>query len=213
MMLYSARIRRIGVMLLSANALLVCAAAVLEHATADESGPPASTTPSDNAAASPSSDELPVSNPPTIYPPTTAPRTTTPPTRTAPTTTPSSPRGEAAVEGALDPDFSDSGSRLSRDPVLDELRKLVRDPDSGLNAEPIPIPSLGSRKPASSAAASGWSKLKRRTESVYRLSTAAHALSEEAQTLAEAGQNGEAELIMQQVAQLHAMIARLAAPK
>ena len=195
----AAKFRRLGLLLLLANALLVCAAALIRHADADESGQPVSDVP--GAAAS-------------APPPLDAPAPSSEPSPVGPL-----PQTDDAILAPPMPSDDSSSSRLTNDPVLEEMRKLVRNPDSGLDVPPIHIPFLKTppatdptqSTPAGSA--DQWPRLMQRTESLHHLATAAYTLSREAQALAEAGQTDEAMQIKRHVAQLQAMLAHLAAPQ
>lgn len=178
-MLGSAKIRHLGLLLLLANALLVGVAAVLRHATADDT--------TDGVAAH---------------------KSAVPPTVAAAAQASDLP-APAAIDAAFP--IQSSSSSGAADPVLDELRKMLRDPSSGLEVPSIPLSGSNASAKSQVGSLDRWTRLQQRVESVHHVSRAAHKLTLEAQRLAHAGEASQAELIMQQVAQLHAIIARLTA--
>lgn len=191
-------LRQIGGWLLLGNVLLVVAGAVLRHAAADDG----------EAAAT---DQPQVSLPQSPTDPPSLPAAGNPPLK-------------SPTAGA--------------DPVLDEIRKLIRDPESGLDVPAIRIPAVDAstpskvpstrvegavspggesgtdQRPNHPGAARGerWSQLLRRADSVHHLASAARELSLEARDLLSAGREDEADALMQQVTQLHAIIGRLTTP-
>lgn len=100
---------------------------------------------------------------------------------------------------------------LAGDPVMEELQKVIRDPDSGLE-----LPRLNETSPlaarANASRASDFdSRLQQRIETMHSLSAAALALTREAHSLSDAGQTKESAILMQHAADLRKMIAALAA--
>lgn len=120
----------------------------------------------------------------------------------------------AAENAELTARPSEPSAVLANDPVMEELRKVVRDPSSGLD-----IPRLDESSPLASKAPSSPSspssdqdaRLQRRIETVHSLSAAALALVREARGLSDAGRTNESAALMQRAAELREMIASLAA--
>jgi hypothetical protein len=122
------------------------------------------------------------------------------------------------------------GSAMN-DPVLQELRKLIQDPNGGLDiprldatsplahltpdepqpAEPQPTESEPAESQPASRVHISTQRLRQRMESIHSLSTAAVALLDEAQELGEAGSPDEAARLIEHVRHVRAMIAALAA--
>ena len=187
-MLRWARVPHIGLLLLLANALLVTGAAVFRHAAADD------TEQKSEAAVPSSAKQLPAA----IIEPQTQANT--------------DPLGSMPVPPASALDSNDSTRRGVRaDPVLEELRSLIRDPSSGLGFEPLKYEPTGAAPAASVEEKSDrWAALQARADSVHLIAAAARKLSHEARFHAEAGATEKAERLMQRVAELQAIISRLA---
>lgn len=136
-----------------------------------------------------------------------------------------------AVQPLSDAKESDA-QNPSNDPILQEFRKLIQDPESGLDVAPITVPPLSptaetsafdpqSRRDGSSEGANdnrsanlAFRRLHlqmRRLESIQHLAAAALALTEEAKESLEAGQAEEAEGLLQRINELRSTIAELAA--
>lgn len=143
---------------------------------------------------------------------------------------------EAATADSLEPGIEQNRPQRS-DPVLDELRKLIRDPDSGLAVPPIAMPPSGiselQSKPVGprGSTSSGRSfpggettqpaetgdadnvelriRLEQRVESVHHLALAAFRLSREARRCRARGQMEQSDAILERVERLQGLIGEL----
>lgn len=234
-MLTSGNLTRVGFGLLLCNAALVAAVAVLHHAAAQDTNP--SPIDADNASSRvepPTKDQTSVGSPSAVVDALTDPAPNVPapvfPTINEPPA--SSIPSEQTAPGGEGPNAKSPPAAAGSDPILQALRSLIQDPNSGLDVPPIQIAPLTSsannpdatfesNEKTSKGLATIANRLdevlahaaqqKRRLKSLSQLTAAAGALTEEAQSLAEAGQFAAAADLLKRVAQLRATIAELAA--
>ncbi|MGN6545357.1 MAG: hypothetical protein ACTHK7_09945 [Aureliella sp.] len=183
-MLAGKKRHRIAGLLLLANVSLVAVAAVWRHAAADDLKLDKA---NDNSSAKSEPPDQ-SSAAPQVEPP---------------------EAGEAIPSTLAAPPTSNPAS----DPVMEELRKVISDPNSGLD-----LPRLDETSPlaagAKSSQPSQWdARLEQRLATVHSLSAAALALVREARSLTDAGLNEESAALMQRASELRQMIAALAAAK
>ncbi len=208
----SVRFSRLAYTLLLSQIAIVSLVALLRHAGAQEKSTP--------AVDAKAGDQL----TPTNTTPTNAQTTST----TASEVEASSEKDSNASAPQL-PAATPQANSIAPDFVLDEIRRMLQDPDSGMNVPRLSYPSLDeSAAPASAARVDATSNiadqaeitggrsqvqiaaLSRRLKSIEKLSQAASALAEEAQALAEAGDERGARELVREANAIREVLSKLA---